>query len=126
MATMGGDRRQMMEDAAEDKFPEGLRILVVDDDRVCLKVLEALLRRCNYQPTPVRDAKTALRMLMAGKQQFDLVITDVRMPDMDGFKLLELIRLEMDLPVISTLTSLKPQSKVQFLCFASMSTDNCF
>ncbi|XBI68313.1 hypothetical protein VPH35_047530 [Triticum aestivum] len=100
MATMGGDRRQMMEDAAEDKFPEGLRILVVDDDRVCLTVLEALLRRCKYQPTTVMDAKTALRMLMAGKQQFDLVITDVRMPDMDGFKLLELIRLEMDLPVI--------------------------
>ena len=46
---MGGDRRQMMEDAAEDKFPEGLRILVVDDDRVCLTVLEALLRRCKYQ-----------------------------------------------------------------------------
>ena len=49
MATMGGDRRQMMEDAAEDKFPEGLRNLVVDDDRVCLKVLEARLRRCKYQ-----------------------------------------------------------------------------
>ncbi|XP_044336240.1 two-component response regulator ORR24-like [Triticum aestivum] len=97
---MGGDRRQMMEDAADDKFPEGLRILVVDDDRVCLTVLEALLHRCKYQPTTVMDAKTALRMLMAGKQQFDLVITDVRMPDMDGFKLLELIRLQMDLPVI--------------------------
>ncbi|VAI80924.1 unnamed protein product [Triticum turgidum subsp. durum] len=100
MATMGGDRRQMMEDAAEDKFSEGLRVLVVDDDCVCLMVLEALLRRCKYQPTTVMDGKTALRMLMAGKQQFDLVITDVRMPDMDGFKLLELIRLEMDLPVI--------------------------
>ncbi|KAF7104537.1 hypothetical protein CFC21_105429 [Triticum aestivum] len=100
MATMGGDRRQMMVNAAEDKFPEGLRVLVVDDDRVCLKVLEALLRRWKYQPTTVMDAKTALRMLMAGKQQFDLVITDVCMPDMDGFKLLELIRLEMDLPVI--------------------------
>ena len=60
---------------------------------------------CRYAATTVMDAKTALRMLMAGKQQFDLVITDVRMPDMDGFKLLELIRLEMDLPVISTLTA---------------------
>ena len=51
------------------------------------------------------DAKSALKMLRAGKNQFDLVITDVHMPDMDGFKLLDLIRLEMDLPVISTLTA---------------------
>ncbi|XP_044444859.1 two-component response regulator ORR24-like [Triticum aestivum] len=97
---MGGDPRQMMEDAAEDKFPEGLRVLAVDDDSVCLKVLEDLLRGCKYHPTTVMDAKTALKMLRAGKEVFDLVITDVRMPDMDGFKLLELIRLEMDLPVI--------------------------
>ncbi|XP_073360678.1 two-component response regulator ARR12-like [Aegilops tauschii subsp. strangulata] len=109
MVMMGGNRRQMMEDAAQDKFLEGLGVLIVDDDRVYLKVLEALLRRCKYQPTTVMDAKMALRMLMAGKQQFDLV-RDVRMPDMDGFKLLELIRLEMDLPVISTLTALIPKS----------------
>ncbi|XP_044959561.1 two-component response regulator ORR24-like [Hordeum vulgare subsp. vulgare] len=85
---------------SEKKFPEGLRVLAVDDDCVCLKVLEAILRRCKYNPTMVTDAKTALKMLRAGKQEFDLVITDVRMPDMDGFKLLQLIRLEMDLPVI--------------------------
>ena len=45
---MGGDRRQMMEDAAEDKFPKGLRVLAVDDDCVCLNVLENLLRGCKY------------------------------------------------------------------------------
>ncbi|KAE8774227.1 Two-component response regulator ARR12 [Hordeum vulgare] len=100
MGAMEGDQRQMMEDATVDKFPEGLRVLAIDDDCVCLKVLEALMRRCKYHPTVAMDAKTALKILRAGKVQFDLVITDVRMPDMDGFKLLDLIVLEMDLPVI--------------------------
>ncbi|XP_048544325.1 two-component response regulator ORR24-like isoform X2 [Triticum urartu] len=101
MAAMGGDQRQMMEGAAEDKFPDVLRVLAVDDDCVCLKVLDNLLRGCKYHPTTVTDAKTALKILRAGKEKFDVVITDVRMQDMDSFKLLELIRLEMDLPVIS-------------------------
>ncbi|KAE8774233.1 Two-component response regulator ARR12 [Hordeum vulgare] len=100
MGAMGEDQRRMMEDATVDKFPEGLRVLAVDDNYVYLKVLEAVLRHCKYNPTMAMDAKTAMKMLRAGKVQFDLVITDVHMPDMDGFKLLELIGLEMDLPVI--------------------------
>jgi len=54
----------------------------------------------------VTNAQTALDMLRERKEygnQFDLVISNVAMPkpNMDGFKLLELIGLEMDLPVIS-------------------------
>lgn len=46
-------------------------------------------------------AREALSMLRQRKDGFDIVISDVNMPDMDGFKLLEHVGLEMDLPVIS-------------------------
>ncbi|XP_039042835.1 two-component response regulator ARR12-like isoform X2 [Hibiscus syriacus] len=83
-----------------DQFPIGMRVLAVDDDPTCLLLLETLLRRCQYHVTTTSEAVTALKMLRENKKRFDLVISDVHMPDMDGFKLLELVGLEMDLPVI--------------------------
>ncbi|GJP63741.1 hypothetical protein CLOP_g20791 [Closterium sp. NIES-67] len=77
-----------------------MRVLVVDDDPLCLMILERMLRRCNYQVTTCNKATTALALLREGREAYDLVISDVYMPDMDGFKLLERIGLEMDLPVI--------------------------
>ncbi|KAL8235000.1 hypothetical protein R6Q59_021100 [Mikania micrantha] len=83
-----------------DRFPIGMRVLAVDDDPTCLKLLDGLLRKCQYQVTTTNQARTALKMLRENRNRFDLVISDVHMPDMDGFKLLELVGLEMDLPVI--------------------------
>ncbi|KAK4485721.1 hypothetical protein RD792_008367 [Penstemon davidsonii] len=116
-----------------DYFPAGLRVLVVDDDPTWLKILEKMLKKCNYEGsffffsncffrnvflfTVEKDtgftsavslfvvticnlAQEALDLLRERKDGFDLVISDVNMPDMDGFKLLELVGLEMDLPVI--------------------------
>jgi two-component response regulator ARR-B family len=49
------------------------------------------------------DPDIALEILRARRDdadEFDLLITDVHMPKMDGFKLLELVSIEMNIPVI--------------------------
>lgn len=51
--------------------------------------------------TKCNMAEVALSLLRENKNGFDIVLSDVHVPDMDGFKLLEFIGLEMDLPVIS-------------------------
>ncbi|KAF9677839.1 hypothetical protein SADUNF_Sadunf08G0149500 [Salix dunnii] len=83
-----------------DSFPAGLRVLVVDDDPTWLKILEKMLKKCSYEVTTCGLARDALNLLRERKGGYDIVISDVYMPDMDGFKLLEQVGLEMDLPVI--------------------------
>ncbi|CAM8914460.1 unnamed protein product [Rhodiola kirilowii] len=84
----------------DDKFPAGISVLAVDDDQTCLMWLEHLLKECQYKVTTTLYAREAIEMLRQNKGKYDIVITDVQMPDIDGFQLLETIGLEMDLPVI--------------------------
>lgn len=80
--------------------PPRIHVLVVDDDPLSLMVLERMLRRCQYQVTTCTRVAAALQLLREHTETFDLVMSDVYMPDADGFNLLETVGLEMDLPVI--------------------------
>ncbi|VVA24646.1 PREDICTED: two-component response regulator [Prunus dulcis] len=100
MSTASSSGAWKSADVVSDQFPAGLRVLVVDDDPTCLMILEKMLRTCLYEVTKSNRAEIALKLLRENKNGFDIVISDVHMPDMDGFKLLERVGLEMDLPVI--------------------------
>ena len=63
------------------------RILVVDDDRGIQDVLDIMLSREGYQVSTANDGAAALDIIR--KKQFDLVITDLKMPRMDGIDLLK-------------------------------------
>ncbi|KAL6134268.1 hypothetical protein ACLB2K_066500 [Fragaria x ananassa] len=93
------------ENGEMDRFPDGMRVLAVDDDVTYLKILEASLRKCNYEVTTVNQAKQALEILRENKNKFDLVISDVWMPEMNGFQLLQQLAHEMDLPVVMVSSS---------------------
>jgi two-component system response regulator PilR (NtrC family) len=66
------------------------RILVVDDDKGIQDVLEIMLTRAGYQVATADDGAAALDVIR--KKKFDLVITDLKMPRMDGIDLLKGIK----------------------------------
>lgn len=74
-------------------------VLVVDDDRHVLEVLDARLSSCGLTVHKADGGYAALKILKT--QPVDLVVSDVKMPEMDGMALLsEIIRIQPGLPVI--------------------------
>lgn len=82
----------------------GHTILLVDDSNVVKAVLSRMLSRSTLPIDQIFDAANGVEALKAlSSNNIDLVITDINMPLMDGFELIERMRLDMmlkDIPVI--------------------------
>jgi CheY-like chemotaxis protein/anti-sigma regulatory factor (Ser/Thr protein kinase) len=79
----------------------GQRILVVDDEEPLLELTTDALRELGYDPIGFSSAITALRAFRADPGSFDALITDQRMPEMTGDKLIREVRCERPLiPVV--------------------------
>lgn len=77
-----------------------MNILLVDDEKSILKVLGDFLHDCGYRIRTAANGVLALGELEA-HQDFDLIISDVRMPEMDGISFLSAVRVRFPgIPVI--------------------------
>jgi len=73
-------------------------LIVEDEETLCLLYKEELSKE-GYDVTVAYDTEQALELL--GREQFDLIITDIRMPGRDGVELItEIMGLRKDVPII--------------------------
>lgn len=80
----------MQKVAPSFNLPDGLRILAIDDDAVLLLMTRDMLTRYRVRCDTCRDVQELTEHMR--EQEYDLLITDIRMPQMSGFDLLELLR----------------------------------
>jgi CheY-like chemotaxis protein len=76
------------------------RILIIDDDKLVREATQILLRAKGYDVAVAENGTSGIEAIKAGT--FDLAIVDLFMPDMDGLKVMEIIRQEKPtLPMIA-------------------------
>src|SRR5262245_28623691 len=75
------------------------RVLVVDDDAALLKGHARILEKAGFQVATAGDGAAAIRTLDQGA--FNVILSDIDMPGMNGLQLLEQVRArDLDVPVV--------------------------
>lgn len=66
------------------------KILIVDDEEITRKNLEHILKKENYEVVTAKNGIEAFKLL--DEQEFEIVLTDIRMPGIDGFAILDKVK----------------------------------
>lgn len=100
---------QQKPDAASIK---GMRILLVDDNKMNLLIANKFLKNWNARVQQASDGKMAVEMAMANN--FDLILMDLQMPVMDGFEAATLIKqTQPELPIIALSADAMPETSAK-------------
>ena len=74
------------------------RVLLIEDEEGLLEILELNFRSAGYQVATAADGLTAWQRFE--REEPDLLVLDLNLPQISGFRLLELVRSESDVPVL--------------------------
>src|SRR5262245_42771902 len=80
-----------------------IKILLIDDESQNLEALATVVERDGYTPVKASSGEVALRLLE--HEAIDLVITDLKMPGMDGFALLKKIKAQQPNVAVIVITA---------------------
>jgi DNA-binding response OmpR family regulator len=76
------------------------RILVIDDSLSALQMFDMILAEAGHEACTCREGKRALELLE--RERFDVIITDIYMPDVDGLELIRAgRRIRPDTPILA-------------------------
>ena len=90
-----------------------VHVLVVDDEKMIRSLLKMSLQRMGYEVTTADDGAEALDLFQT--QQFDLVLLDILMPNVDGFTVCSELRRESDVPIVMLTALNRPDDIVRGL-----------
>ena len=90
------------------------RILIVEDDLITQKVVTHFLENEGFQVVVANDGVDAL--IKMGHSRFDLILSDINIPNLDGFKLLEMVQQKgFGIPIILMTGRISPEDEVRGL-----------
>ena len=106
-------RPAVEKDSASPTPKVALRVLVAEDNEINRRVLAGMMRRIGCEVVFAVDGREALQL--ADQQQFDLVLMDCQMPEMDGFEATRTIRARggqlAQLPIIALTANVLPTDR---------------
>ena len=78
------------------------RLLIIDDDQSVLNLLENYLTNNNYDVVCASNGLDGLKRIESGENEFDLIITDLVMPEISGIGLISILKKEHPkIPIIA-------------------------
>lgn len=91
-----------------------MKILIVDDDKEIVQLLEIYVRNEGYEPVAAYNGKEALTKLNIDPD-ISLIILDLMMPEMDGMSVIKEVRKDSDIPILVLSAKTTNMYKIQGL-----------
>ena len=77
------------------------KVMIIDDEDDILTITKMAIERCGYVVESFGDPLKALQRFKESPDDFSLVLTDIRMPAMDGIQLsVELLKIKQDVSIL--------------------------